>query len=61
MGLFSRFLVADPAVGAAPLPGLRAASLDLSATAAFAAAKIPFGNRVLTMISVWLEGVKTRG
>jgi hypothetical protein len=30
--------------------GRRAAPLP-----AFAAAKIPFGNRLLTMISVWLE------
>jgi hypothetical protein len=42
MGLFSRFFSAA------------ATSLDPRAAAAFLAAKIPFGNHVLTMIGVWL-------
>jgi len=33
-----------------------ATSRDPRAVAVFQASELPFGNRVLTMISVWLEG-----
>jgi hypothetical protein len=64
MGLFSRFLGATGRGTSRRFRGLRAAttaaSLDPGAGCPFAAAKIPFGNPALTMISVWLGGVKTR-
>ncbi len=40
--------------GGAPYTGEPPARLHVAAFPAFPAARIPFGNRLLTMISVWL-------
>jgi hypothetical protein len=57
-GVVFDIFVLDPSGGAAPLPGLGAVTpatgADPAAASPFAAAKIPFGNPALTMISVWL-------